>query len=69
MAKVSSRRMGRNRSSHLLYRSVLYCGTDSWTGFLSSDHSVPVNGIMFCIYYSEGLRLTKEHGMGISTTP
>lgn len=26
---------------------------DSWTGFLSSDHSVPVNGIMFCIYYSE----------------
>ena len=21
--------------------------------FLSSDHSVPVNGIMFCIYYSE----------------
>ena len=44
---------GRNRSSHLLYRSVLYGGTDSWTGFLSSDHSVPVNGIMFCIYSSE----------------
>ena len=46
----------------LLIFSILYCGTDSWTGFLSSNHSVSVNGLMFCVYYSE--RSSAHEGTG-----